>query len=250
MKTATVTGTTLNIPKCRWAPGFTLPRHASVCDVQHSEHDRQVRSRSFGLLCKVCITKTIFRRYDERKPLITSVTAAFEADVIGLQEVYFGEPLGGKGSQSALIAAACGPSYEFIDAATPAPFPQPPSDPSFALDGNAVVFNSAKLRLVSHGVLPVSPVRCAQAALFEIKASSLRVLFVNTHLHHELDAASAELRAAQAATVCEWIKDWPSKASMYLLVIAFRCRLVDLVPLRPFCERPHRYLNHFPRALS
>ncbi len=58
----------------------------------------------------------------------------------------------------------------------------------------------------------VSPVRCAQRALLQLIGTESRLYVVNTHLHHELDSASAELRAAQTSKICEWMDGWRRSA--------------------------------------
>jgi hypothetical protein len=94
-------------------------------------------------------------RYDERRPLIVAAIANMAVDVLGLQEVCFDDDNDGTGSQSALAAAACGPSFRHLDARTPSKFPAPATDPTFNLDGNSIVYDSSKFSVVSHEVLEV-----------------------------------------------------------------------------------------------
>jgi len=157
-------------------------------------------------------------RYPERLPLIVEAVTNMGADVVGLQEVWFDDC--GRDSQSALVASACGYGYAFVNAATTEPYPRPPGDPTFCIDGNSIVYNTARLRLVSHQVLHISSIRCAQRALFvaadgteDISGAAECGLpkgafwVVNTHLHHTLDGEGVALRGAQAKAVCDWLDE-------------------------------------------
>ena len=55
----------------------------------------------------------------------------------------------------------------------------------------------------------------------------MRLYVVNTHLHHELDAASAELRSTQSTAICEWMTGWRDCAAHCILLGDFNAPPVE-----------------------
>lgn len=161
-------------------------------------------------------------------------------DVLGLQEVVFGGPgssqtmlftgSAGVSSQKSPLSAECATANHnplisvgwdvALEAAVPEPLLAGDADPSFRIDGNAMLCHSrggwSQWTVVpgTHSVVPLAPHRCAQRVILRHTIDStsppsaggldvIDVCVANTHLHWARDplgvsqASDAEIRAEQ-----------------------------------------------------
>ena len=100
------------------------------------------------------------------------------------------------------------------------PFPAPPTDPSFSIDGNAIVAcGRSGMAVLQHDYIHLSDVRSAHRVLVDLPGGAGRLWFANTHLHHELgDASHVELRRSQSQALCEWMKAAETRADHCVIV--------------------------------
>eukprot|EP00743_Colponemidia_sp_Colp-15_P003244 GILK01003504.1.p1 GENE.GILK01003504.1~~GILK01003504.1.p1 ORF type:complete len:263 (+),score=25.95 GILK01003504.1:157-945(+) len=149
-------------------------------------------------------------RYAEREPLLVQTIESMQADLLGLQEVAFGD-----GGQTAnLIAARKEQPFSCWEAPSEEKFTPP--WPDFRLDGNVVLTNPA-IKIEKHELLSLSNVRVAQRLFVRLPNDKV-VLFCNTHLHHTLDNEGVAQRQAQARQFCAWVKEVEDQVSYIVLV--------------------------------
>lgn len=134
--------------------------------------------------------RNINDRYGERKPLMGTAFAAFDADIAGLQEVMFSEP-----RQDDFLAAQLPDRHYRSFAARSTRYPN---------FGNAILHCTGDMMV--HEELRLSRNRVAQRLLLAFPGQRM-LWFANTHLHHKPEEPG--VRAEQAQAICAWMESAP-----------------------------------------
>lgn len=130
-------------------------------------------------------------RYGERQPLLAAAFAEFAPDIVGLQEVSFGD----QRQDDMLAAAVPAHTYRSFTARSP-------RYPDF---GNAILVRTGEA--MGPEELRLEPGRVAQRVLVLLEGQ--RTLWVaNTHLHHRRH--EPEVRARQAEALVRWMAEAPA----------------------------------------
>src|SRR3954471_12292284 len=140
--------------------------------------------------------RNIMDRWEERLPLLLADVGALRADLLGLQEVVFAV------QQDRLLGAA-GPDRYSIERC-------PAGRPEY---GNAAL---AKAPLEQNDVerIDLGRERAALRARIAL-ADDTTVLFVVTHLHHEV--GGADVREGQVVALLDWLERAPSTDSQVVV---------------------------------
>lgn len=130
-------------------------------------------------------------RYAERRPLLCAEFGALAPDIVGLQEVVFGDE-----SQDEMLAGSVPHrTYRAVDARSE-------RYPSF---GNSILCAVGELQ--AHETLRLSHNRVVQRALIALPGNVM-LWFANTHLHHKPEDPG--VRNAQALAIAEWLESAPA----------------------------------------
>lgn len=179
-------------------------------------------------------------RYALREKLLIATIMGFGVDVLGLQEVVFGD-----GGQTETLKAAGGWTHSF-EAPLDAPI-LPVGDPSFRIDGNAILAMDGEWQVVegSHETLRLSVERSAQRLRLRHRQGGAEVVVANTHLHWASNPlgvsqrSDAEIRGDQMEAVVRWLQ-----------VRALFCCLPQQSQLRCFLSRVVRLFDMIGQGLG
>eukprot|EP00744_Colponema_vietnamica_P004919 GILI01007275.1.p1 GENE.GILI01007275.1~~GILI01007275.1.p1 ORF type:complete len:571 (+),score=174.72 GILI01007275.1:60-1772(+) len=151
-------------------------------------------------------------RYPERREWLKKALQGLGVDLLGLQEVAFGQD----GQLDHLVE---GSDYDAFPARSRYPYKAYAgvADPSFRIDGNAVLMRST-LGLVPerHDSIYLSPVRVAQRLLVTLP-NKKKLWFVNTHLHHMALPQDVALRMEQVSKLLAWMQPAQQEADVVVI---------------------------------
>ncbi len=168
---------------------------------------------------KLCLATYNIRnttdRYIERRDMLIHEFSSINFDVIGVQEVRFESSCNFIDQTNDIMQI---PNSIVLKSVLPIPFLS--TDPNFRIDGNSIVVNQSKLRLLSHSDVALSPYRTAQRVLLEcIDNPNIKISFTNVHLHHLLQEIDEHIRLEQITTALSWMEKMDSSEHVSISVL-------------------------------